>query len=297
MYVNNLSWNTTWHGLKDHFKHIGTVIRADVMEDMETGRSKGCGLVEFASKEEAASAIAMCNDTELDNRQIQVREDRETSGLDDPEATERRLYVQNLSWSVNWKILKEHFASAGTVLRADVLEDRSSGRSKGCGVVEMSTREEAEKATATLNETELEGRKIYIREDRDVPGNENAFSSRALAHLTDDDEDDIGHKAPKGGVIGDKLPAGLTGGPPEISGSKVYVGNLPYDATWKELKEHMKTAGPVKHADVVVGDDGRSKGYGLVEFQNSLGAQQAVVLLNNTELLGRQIFVREDREA
>ncbi len=297
VYVNNLSWNTTWHGLKDHFKHIGTVIRADVMEDMETGRSKGCGLVEFASKEEAARAIAMCNDTELDNRQIQVREDRETSGLDDPEATERRLYVQNLSWSVNWKILKEHFASAGTVLRADVLEDRSSGRSKGCGVVEMSTREEAEKATATLNETELEGRKIYIREDRDVPGNENAFSSRALAHLTDDDEDDIGHKAPKGGVIGDKLPAGLTGGPPEISGSKVYVGNLPYDATWKELKEHMKTAGPVKHADVVVGDDGRSKGYGLVEFQNSLGAQQAVVLLNNTELLGRQIFVREDREA
>ena len=112
-----------------------------------------------------------------------------------------------------------------------------------------------------------------------------------------DDDDDLGHKAPKGGVIGDKLPAGLTGGLPEITGPKVYVGNLPYDVTWKDLKEHMKTAGPVKHADVVLGDDGRSKGYGLVEFQSSLGAQQAVAILNNTELGGRQIFVREDREA
>jgi RNA recognition motif-containing protein len=308
VYVNNLSWNTTWHGLKDHFKHVGTVIRADVMEDMESGRSKGCGLVEFASKEDAARAISICNDTELDSRQIQVREDRETSGLDEPEVTERRLYVQNLSWNVNWKMLKEHFGACGTVLRADVLEDRATGRSKGCGVVEMSSPEEAKKATAMLNESELGGRPIYIREDRDVPGNDKTYASRVLERLSaaaaaadNNNNSSSGgeRKGPRGaggGVIGDQLLHG--GASADLGdGSKVYVGNLSYDVTWRELKDHMKTAGPVAHADVAAGEDGKSKGYGLVEYQNNLGAQQAIAILNNTELQGRLIFVREDREA
>jgi RNA recognition motif-containing protein len=42
--------------------------------------------------------------------------------------------------------------------------------------------------------------------------------------------------------------------------------------------------------------DGRSKGCGIVEFASADGAKQAVLTLNDTELLGRQIFVREDRE-
>jgi len=291
VYVNNLSWNTSWHGLKDHFKGAGNVIRADVMEDHETGRSKGCGLVEFATKEEAARAISMYNDTELDDRQIQVREDRETSGLDDPEVTERRLYVQNLSWNVNWKILKTHFSQAGTVLRADVLEDNKTGRSKGCGVVEMGSREEAAAATTMLNASELDGRKIYIREDREIPGNE---TSRFILSRLDDTSDSGGlrtNRPPKSnGVIGDARPVATTESP------RVYVGNLSYSVTDEDLQECMKTAGPVLSCTVVTGNDGRSKGYGLVEFQNALAAKQAILILNNYELLGRQIFVREDRE-
>lgn len=291
VYVNNLSWNTSWHGLKDHFKGAGTVIRADVMEDHETGRSKGCGLVEFATKEDAARAISMYNDTELDDRQIQVREDRETSGLDDPEVTNRRMYIQNISWNVNWRILKTHFSQAGTVLRADVLEDSKTGRSKGCGVVEMSTREEAEAATSMLNGSELDGRKIYIREDREIPGNE---SSRFILSRLDEGATDSALRnnrpAKSNGVIGDARPAVTT------ESSRVYVGNLSYEVTDEELEECMKTAGPVLSSTVATGDNGRSKGYGLVEFQNALAAQQAILILNNYELRGRQIFIREDRE-
>ena len=44
------------------------------------GRSKGCGLVEYASQEEAAKAIAELNSTELEGRLIFVREDREPEG-------------------------------------------------------------------------------------------------------------------------------------------------------------------------------------------------------------------------
>ena len=50
------------------------------------------------------------------------------------------------------------------------------------------------------------------------------------------------------------------------------------------------------HADVLHGPDGRSKGCGLVEYSAPEEAQRAIQELNDTELMGRMIFVREDRE-
>ena len=75
---------------------------------------------------------------------------------------------------------------------------------------------------------------------------------------------------------------------------RVFVGNLAWTVSWRELKDHMKTAGlTVSRADVLTGADGRSKGCGIVEFDNKEAAKQAVSMLNDSELMGRQIFVRE----
>jgi RNA recognition motif-containing protein len=76
LYVNNLPWTVSWQGLKDHFRSAGNVVRADVFTGAD-GRSKGCGIVEFSTPEEAAHAIQTLNDTMLNDRKIFVREDRE----------------------------------------------------------------------------------------------------------------------------------------------------------------------------------------------------------------------------
>lgn len=55
--------------------------------------------------------------------------------------------------------------------------------------------------------------------------------------------------------------------------------------------------GPVAHADVLLGRDGRSKGCGVVEYQNPEDAQTAIRKLNDVVLMGRPVFVREDRES
>lgn len=55
--------------------------------------------------------------------------------------------------------------------------------------------------------------------------------------------------------------------------------------------------GPVAHADVLLGHDGRSKGCGVVEFQSAQDAATAIQKLNDVVLMGRPIFVREDRES
>lgn len=55
--------------------------------------------------------------------------------------------------------------------------------------------------------------------------------------------------------------------------------------------------GPVAHADVLLGHDGRSKGCGVVEYQNADDARTAIRKLNDVVLMGRPVFVREDRES
>uniref|UniRef100_I2CPF4 Rnp domain-containing protein n=1 Tax=Nannochloropsis gaditana (strain CCMP526) TaxID=1093141 RepID=I2CPF4_NANGC len=79
-------------------------------------------------------------------------------------------------------------------------------------------------------------------------------------------------------------------------GTRVYVGNLSYEVAWQDLKDHMRKVGNVVHADVLEDHEGRSKGCGIVEYDNPHGAMRAIRELNNTDLKGRLIFVREDRE-
>jgi RNA recognition motif-containing protein len=79
-------------------------------------------------------------------------------------------------------------------------------------------------------------------------------------------------------------------------GRRVFVGNLAYKVGWKELKDHMKRAGDVLHVDILMDREGRSAGSGLVEFASAEAAAHAIRTLQDTDLLGRPIFLREDRE-
>ena len=64
MYVGNLSWETSWQELKDHFRNAGEVSHADVMMEHD-GRSKGCGIVSFASARDAGSLTLTLTRTSL----------------------------------------------------------------------------------------------------------------------------------------------------------------------------------------------------------------------------------------
>lgn len=77
-----------------------------------------------------------------------------------------KLYCGNLDYAVTSDQLGQLFAQAGTVTSATVITDRQSGRSKGFGFVEMSSEEEAKKATEMLNGQEFQGRKMVVNEAR-----------------------------------------------------------------------------------------------------------------------------------
>jgi RNA recognition motif-containing protein len=74
LYVGNLSFGKTNQDLNDLFGQVGTVESANVVEDRETGRSRGFGFVEMASQADAENAIAQLDGKEFDGRNLKVNE-------------------------------------------------------------------------------------------------------------------------------------------------------------------------------------------------------------------------------
>ncbi|KAI0918355.1 hypothetical protein AcV5_002362 [Taiwanofungus camphoratus] len=179
---------------------------------------------------------------------------------------------------------------AGEVLFAEVLIT-PTGVSKGCGIVEFASQEDAQRAIRELSEQSLLGRPVFIREDRET---ESRFGA-----------------TPVPGKIGMAMAGqGLHAAPPprppshnffghqgQNPGNQLYVGNLPYQAGWQDLKDLFRSAGNIIRADINIGADGRPKGSGTVIFETSKDAQQAISMYNGFDWYGRTLEVREDRYA
>lgn len=79
-------------------------------------------------------------------------------------------------------------------------------------------------------------------------------------------------------------------------GKKLYVGNLLYEATDDQLRDHFSQAGNVVSAQVIrFADSGRSKGFGFVEMETEEEAQRAAEMFNEQDFLGRKVIVNEAR--
>jgi len=83
--------------------------------------------------------------------------------------------------------------------------------------------------------------------------------------------------------------------------AKLYVGNLPYSTTEDDLRSLFGQAGTVKSVSLITDrESGRSKGFGFVEMESADEAEQAISMLNGSDLNGRALTVniarpREER--
>lgn len=76
LYVGNLAFQTTNEELEELFSQVGTVESASIVEDRDTGRSRGFGFVEMATNDEGNAAIAEFNGKEINERSLTVNEAR-----------------------------------------------------------------------------------------------------------------------------------------------------------------------------------------------------------------------------
>ncbi|KAG1802313.1 uncharacterized protein HD556DRAFT_1429861 [Suillus plorans] len=169
--------------------------------------------------------------------------------------TRAQLFVGNLPYRVRWQDLKDLFRRAGTVLRADVSLGPDN-RSRGYGTVLLATAEDAGRAIDMLNGFCWQTRVLEVRPDRLGASVDEMGSSLAIRGAN-------GHPSgfPSSGNPHDEI----------TSGQDV----LPFHIQWQDLKDLFRAAGAVARADVTVGPDGRSRGFGTVSFVTEDGAERA----------------------
>src|SRR4029453_19444907 len=95
LFVGNLAFSTTSSDLESLFATVGTVESASVVNDRDTGRSRGFGFVEMSSQSEAARAVSELNGRDMGGRQISVAEarEREARGGGARGGGRRHLYI------------------------------------------------------------------------------------------------------------------------------------------------------------------------------------------------------------
>jgi RNA recognition motif-containing protein len=191
---------------------------------------------------------------------------------DEDNSTNTQVYVMGLPWETDDAELRVLMAEAGELTNVEVLKTRA-GRSLGRGVVEYTSPAAAANAIQTLNQRELNGRRLTIRYNR----------QSAMKHV-------LGGGAAGGVARQISLAAEEKDKVPDEH--RVFVSNLSWTTTAAGLTTFFETVGLVAEADVLTKRTGRSLGLGFVQFVDSRCVNLAIAQLNGQDLDGRNINVR-----
>lgn len=171
LFVRNLSWSVSEQDLYDLFSEVGVVLSAKIPIRREDGKPRGFAFVEMSSSIETSEAVQSLNGRLLYDRDIVVSFQDDNAGSSRSGGSHQggstntknsKLFVRGLSYSVTEDDLKSLFEQVGSVISVKIPTARETGESKGFGFVEMMSKNEAEQAISTLNQTPLNGKSIAI---------------------------------------------------------------------------------------------------------------------------------------
>lgn len=179
LFVRNLPWKADEEQVSDYFSKFGKVQNVKILYDRNTGKAKGIGFVNFASRRDAENAISANDDLEIDGRKIDVnfsnqRRDRERPNNRDnrdrdfrrderrrePNPESKTIFVGNLSFKSDEDSIRDFFDNCGEIVDVRIANG-PNGRSKGFCHVDFENVESAVKAMRKSGE-ELDGRDIRV---------------------------------------------------------------------------------------------------------------------------------------
>ncbi|KAJ7219326.1 polyadenylate binding protein [Mycena pura] len=267
IFIKNLDEAIDNKALHDTFAAFGNVLSCKVATD-EHGMSKGYGFVHYETAEAADSAIKAVNGMLLNDKKVYVghhisRKERQ-SKLDEMKAQFTNLYVKNLDPEVTEEEFEKLFAQFGTVTSAVVQVD-DEGKGKGFGFVNYESHEAAQIAVDALNDTEVNGRKLYVgRAQKKAEREEELRKSYEQAKM-------------------EKLS--------KYQGVNLYIKNLEDDVDDDKLRAEFEPFGTVTSCKVMRDEKGTSKGFGFVCFSSPDEATKAVAEMNNKMIGTKPLYV------
>ncbi|KAL4723207.1 Phosphatidylinositol-3-phosphatase SAC1 [Fusarium chlamydosporum] len=180
--------------------------------------------------------------------------------LTEDERDRRTVFVQQLAARLRTRELKEFFEKVGPVNEAQIVKDRISQRSKGVGYVEFKNEESVTQAL------QLTGQKLL-----GIP---------VIVQVTEAEKNRQARNPEASGPHPNSIPF-----------HRLYVGNIHFNVTEQDLQAVFEPFGELEFVQLQKDENGRSRGYGFVQFRDAGQAREALEKMNGFDLAGRPIRV------
>jgi polyadenylate-binding protein len=252
LYVGELDPSVTEAMLFELFSSIGSVASIRVCRDAVTRRSLGYAYVNYNATPDGERALEELNYTQIKGRPCRIMWSQRDPAL--RKTGSGNIFIKNLDAAIDNKALHDTFAAFGNILSCKVAQDES-GASKGYGFVHYETDEAAAAAIKHVNGMLLNEKKVYV-----------------------------GHHIPKKDRQSkfEEMKANFT---------NVYVKNVGPDATDDDFRLLFEQYGEVTSSSLARDQDGKSRGFGFVNFTTHEAASKAVDELNGKDFHGQDLYV------
>ncbi|KAL5416159.1 Protein phosphatase PP2A regulatory subunit B [Paraphaeosphaeria minitans] len=252
LYVGELDPAVTEAMLFELFSSIGQVASIRVCRDAVTRRSLGYAYVNYNSSEDGEKALEELNYTVIKGKPCRIMWSQRDPAL--RKTGQGNVFIKNLDHAIDNKALHDTFAAFGNILSCKVAQDEM-GNSKGYGFVHYETAEAANNAIKHVNGMLLNEKKVFV-----------------------------GHHIPKKERMSkfEEMKANFT---------NVYVKNVDLEVTDEQFRDLFEKHGDITSASLARDDQGKSRGFGFVNFVKHEAAFAAVDALNDTEFHGQKLYV------
>lgn len=252
LYVGELDPNVTEAMLFELFSSIGQVASIRVCRDAVTRRSLGYAYVNYNSAEDGEKALEELNYTVIKGKPCRIMWSQRDPAL--RKTGQGNVFIKNLDVAIDNKALHDTFAAFGNILSCKVAQDEH-GNSKGYGFVHYETAEAATNAIKHVNGMLLNEKKVFV-----------------------------GHHIPKKDRMSkfEEMKANFT---------NVYVKNVDLDVTDDEFRALFEKFGSITSASLAHDDQGKSRGFGFVNFVKHEDAAKAVNELHDSDFRGQKLYV------
>lgn len=252
LYVGELDPSVTEAMLFELFSQIGSVASIRVCRDAVTRRSLGYAYVNYNATSDGEKALEELNYTLIKGRPCRIMWSQRDPAL--RKTGQGNVFIKNLDVAIDNKALHDTFAAFGNILSCKVAQDEN-GVSKGYGFVHYETDEAAAQAIKHVNGMLLNEKKVYVGYHIPKKDRQSKF---------------------------EEMKANFT---------NVYVKNVNPEAPEDEFRELFAKYGDITSSTLARDQEGKSRGFGFVNFTTHESAFKAVNELNGKDFHGQELFV------
>ncbi|KAJ5084698.1 Protein phosphatase PP2A regulatory subunit B [Penicillium alfredii] len=252
LYVGELDTSVTEAMLYELFSSIGQVASIRVCRDAVTRRSLGYAYVNYNNTADGERALEDLNYTLIKGKPCRIMWSQRDPAL--RKTGQGNVFIKNLDNAIDNKALHDTFAAFGNILSCKVAQDEF-GNSKGYGFVHYETADAANNAIKHVNGMLLNDKKVFVGHHISKKDRQSKF---------------------------EEMKANFT---------NIYIKNLDQEISDEEFRTMFEKFGEITSATLSHDQEGKSRGFGFVNYSTHESAQAAVEAMNEKDIKSQKLYV------